>query len=120
LIALGVDDRHLPLAERVVERVVDLVDRQAQPRRRRAIDHEICLEAAVLLVRIYVGQFRQSRQLVGDLWRPDVELGKRIVLQRVLIPGVRLAPADPNVLHRLKNQPRPGDLAHLAAHRAIT
>ena len=49
-VQLREDDRDLPLAERVVERVVDHLRRDAQPRRRVAVDRQRHLQARRLLV----------------------------------------------------------------------
>ena len=58
LVLVLVDGRDLALAERVIERVVDLRGGQAQPRRRGAVDLEIDLQPLVLLVGIDVLQLR--------------------------------------------------------------
>ena len=50
LVQLGEDGGDLPLAEGVVERVVDHLRRDPEPRRRVAIDRERQLETAVLLI----------------------------------------------------------------------
>ncbi len=48
--------RHLPLPERVVQRVIDLLRLNAEARRLIAIDHDRELGAAVLLIRVHVPQ----------------------------------------------------------------
>ncbi len=50
LIAGVVDGRHLALAVGVIKRVVDLGDRDAEPRRSVSVDLEIGLQALVLLI----------------------------------------------------------------------
>ena len=113
LVERVVDRRDLALAEGVVERVVDRGGIQLQPRGGVAVDGEIDLQAVLLLVGVDVGQCRHVLQRVGELRRPLVELRHVSRLQRVLILGVALAPADADVLHRLQEQPRAGDLVQL-------
>ncbi len=110
-----VDRRYLPLAEGVVERVVDLARRDAEPRRRRAVDREIGLQPLLLLVGIDVGQLRHGLQRLGDARRPGVEIGERVGLQGELVLRVALAAADADVLHRLQEERGAGNLAELAA-----
>jgi hypothetical protein len=50
LVALGEDGRDLALGERIVERVVDVLDLDAEPRRGDAVDHHIGLQSALLAV----------------------------------------------------------------------
>ena len=62
LVQLREHRRDLPLAERVVERVVDHLRRDAEPRRRVAIDRQIGLQAAVLLIARDVAQLGHALQ----------------------------------------------------------
>ena len=59
LVQLRKDDGNLPLPEGVVERVVDGLRKDSQPRRRVAIDGEVGPQSAVKLVGGYIAQFRR-------------------------------------------------------------
>jgi hypothetical protein len=48
----------LPLAEGVVQRIVDQLLAEPEARSRVAVNHERGLEAAVLLIAVHVGQYR--------------------------------------------------------------
>src|SRR5229473_1647163 len=48
LVALGENGRNLALRERIVERIVDVLDLDAKPGRSGAVDHHIGLQAAQL------------------------------------------------------------------------
>ena len=61
LVDRAVDRRDLALAEGVVERIVDLARRQAETRGGVAIDHDIRLQASLLLVGTDVGERRSCR-----------------------------------------------------------
>ena len=54
LVLLREDGRDLPLAERVVERVVEVRRGDAQPRRRGPVENEASLEAGALLIARHV------------------------------------------------------------------
>ena len=56
LVQRRVHRRHLPLPERVVERVVDSLLRESEPRSGVAIDDDVGLQAAVLLIAADVGE----------------------------------------------------------------
>ena len=99
---LGEILRHLPLAEGVVERVVDELRLNSVARRHVTIDLERQRRAGVLLIGRDVAQFWQRFQLVEDLDRPGVELVEIGVLQRVLELGLGDARADGHVLRRLQ------------------
>jgi hypothetical protein len=74
LVARRVDRRDDPLAECVVQRVVDLLGGHAEPRGCRAVDRQPGFEPALLLVGIDIGQLRQLLQRRGDARLPLVEL----------------------------------------------
>ena len=57
LIGLRIDRRYLPLAEGIVERIVDVLRGNAKPARCVAIDIDQQSEAVVLLVARDVAQF---------------------------------------------------------------
>ena len=101
LIGLRIDRRYLPLAEGIVERVVDVLRGDAQPARRIAIDIDHQSEAVVLLIARDVAQFGNLLHLVHQARSPQIQ--QRLVgrIERVLI----LRPADAvfhrQILHRL-------------------
>ena len=115
LVALGEDGRDLALTERVVERVVDGLGGHAQTRGGVAVDHDHRLQPAVLLVGGHVAQLGQIAETVQHLRREGVQLVQVRALQRVLVLGVGLAAADPDVLHRLQEQRGARYPAQLAA-----
>ena len=92
-----------------------ILRRHAEPRRGVAIDHERRLQSLVLLVGIDVGQLRQVAQRGADLRLPRTQLREVVPLQRELVLRVGLAPADPDILHRLQEQVGAGLLGELAA-----
>src|SRR5579884_1884420 len=85
LVARLVDDRDLALAERVVERVVDLRHRQAEARRGGAIDDEPRLQPLLLLIEIDVAQHLEPPQRRFDPGSPAVQIVEIVALQRVLV-----------------------------------
>jgi hypothetical protein len=118
LVAGVVDRGHLALAEGVIECVVDLAHRDAEPRGRGPVDGDVGLQPLVLLVAIDLRQLWNRLQLREDLGRPIEQLVRVAVLQRVLILGVGGAATDTDVLHRLQKQRGPRNLGHLAAQPA--
>ena len=112
---LGEILRDLPLAEGVVERVVDQLRLDAEARRHVAIDRQRQRRAGDLLVGGDVAQLRQAAELGEDLRRPGVELVEVGVLHRVLELRAREARADGDVLRHLQVEPRALDLGELAA-----
>ena len=109
-----------PLAEGVVERVVDHLRRDAEARRGAPVDRERRLEALVLLVAVDVGQLLQGFSALEDPRRPLEELRRVVALQRVLVLRAAAAAADPQVLDRLQEERGAGDVASLPRRRAIT
>ena len=63
LVQLREQDKYLPLAEGVVQRVVDHLRRDPQPRGGIAIDHHLGLQAFALLIAGHIAQFGQGLQL---------------------------------------------------------
>ena len=59
-----IDGRNKALSKGVVEYVVDVLRRHAQPGGGIAIDHQAGFEALVLLVRIHIAQFWQCPQFL--------------------------------------------------------
>ena len=105
--------RHLALAERIIQRVVDQLRLDAVARGGVAVDLQLQRGAVGLLVGGDVAQLRQGLHLGQDLWRPFVQLGQIGVLQRELELGARRPAAEPHVLRRLHEQPRALDLFQL-------
>ena len=105
--------RHLALAERVVQRVVDQLRLDAVARGGVAVDLQLQRGAVGLLVGGDVAQLRQRLHLRQDLRRPFVQLGEVGVLQRELELGARRPAAEPHVLRRLHEEPGALDLLEL-------
>ncbi len=105
--------RHLALAERVIERVVDQLRLDAVARGGVAVDLQLQRGALGLLVGGDVAQFGQRLHLRQDLWRPFVQLGQIGVLQRELELRPRRPAAEPHVLRGLHEQPGAFDLLEL-------
>ena len=109
------DVRDLALAEGVVERVVDELRQDAEPRGRVAIDDERGLQPAVLLVGGDVAEPLDRPELREHPRGEGVELAEIRALQRVLVLRIAHAPADPHVLHRLEEEGRPRHVGELPA-----
>ena len=101
LVGLGVDRRDQPLAERIVERIVDGRDPDAEAAGGVAIDVEEGLEAAVLQIAGDVGQVGRLLQPLDQLRHPLAETARVRILQRELELGAAHAVLDREVLHRL-------------------
>ena len=112
-VELGEILRHLALAERVIQRVVDQLRLDAVARGGVAVDLQLERGALGLLVGGDVAQLRQRLHLGQDLRRPCVQLGKVGVLQRELELGARRPAAEPDVLRRLHVEPGAFDLLEL-------
>ena len=107
--------RHLPLAEGVVERVVDGLQADAEAAGAVAVDVDGEHQAGGLLIGRHVAQLREALQLGQHLGSPGLQLGEVGVLQRVLVLRARRAPAHAHVLHRLEKQRDARDLRQLRA-----
>ncbi len=103
-VGLGEELRRLPLAEGIVQRLIDGGRLNAETRRLIAVDVERQHAAAGLLVRGHIAQHGQLLQRRQQLRRPLVELVDVRILQRVLILGARGAAADVQILRRLHEQ----------------
>ena len=108
LVERVIDNTHLALAERIVQRVVDVAHGQAHAGRRLAVYHQRGLQAAVLLVGVHVHQFRQGHHGAADARVPGAQVFQVVALQGVLVGCVGLAPANADVLHRHHEQIGPG------------
>ena len=115
LVERRVHRRHLPLAEGVVQRIVDRLLRKSQARRRVAVDDDVGLEAAVLLIAADVGENFDGAQFLEHLRRPLVELAEVVALQRELILRVAHPAADSQILNRLQVEIDAGDVRDLFA-----
>ena len=80
-----------------------------------AVDVDVGLEPALLLVGIDVLDDVDLLQRLGQPRRPFVELGRVVGEQRVLIGRVALPAAGAQVRNRDHEQPRAGDPRELAA-----
>ena len=90
---------HLPLSERVVQRVVDGHRRNTQAGGGLPIDHHVGGEAMVLLVTGDVAKFRHSPHLCIELRCPFQQVLQVVTLEGVLELRVALASTDVHVLH---------------------
>ena len=104
LVAGHIDGRYLALAERVIERVVDLADGDSQLGGGVAVDDKIGFEPLVLLVAVDVREVRIALQGRRDLRRPFIEILEGGALQGELILRIAGAAADADILHRLQEQ----------------
>ena len=101
-----------PLAERVVQRVVDRGRRDAEAAGGRAVDVDVRLQAAVLQVAGDVGELRQLPQPVDQLRHPRRRARRRSASStRELILRAADAVLDRQVLHRLHVQRDAVDVA---------
>ena len=93
LIQRIVNGGDLALTERVVQRIVDPGLGQAESAGRIAIDGQVDLKTALLLIGIDIGQLRDMFQRLGQLRRPFVEIGQIVALQRELVLRIALPSA---------------------------
>ena len=112
---------YLPLAEGIVEGVVDQLGRDPEPRGRAAVDHQRGLAALVLLIAVDVDELGQRPQALSDPRCPGVELSD------VLRPAACTDTARCWSVRRCGdpgppagNVGAPGTLASLPRRRAIT
>ena len=115
LIRLRVKRAHLSLTKRIVKRRIDLVRRDIQTRRRRAIDGEVGADAVILLIGRDVRELRQGAKFRDDTTGPVVEFLRVGVFKRVLILRTTHAIVDRQILHRLKIKLNPGNLTQMLA-----
>ena len=101
-----VHDRHLALAEGVVQGVVNVCGIHSQPRRGVAINDDGCFESLVLLVGVDVAQFGQGAQFLQKKRRPVIQIIQAFALQGVLELRLALSSADGEVLGRLQEESR--------------
>ena len=101
LIGLGEDGRDQPLAEGVVERIVDGRRCDAEPARGVAVDLHIGLQALVLQVAGDVGELRNLRSRSTSLGTQTAQLVGIGVLDAELVLRAAHPVLDGQVLHRL-------------------
>ena len=105
--------RHLPLAEGVVEGVVDRLEADSKAAGAVAIDVDREHQPRGLLIGRHVAQLREALQLGQHLGAPGLQLAEIGVLQRVLVLGARRPATHAHVLHRLKEERHTRDLRQL-------
>ena len=96
LVQLGEDGGDLALSESVVQRVVDGLRQNAQPRSGIAIDHQLSFEAAILLVGGHVAHGRQLAQLVHQSAAPRPTIPARPHLPSSIDTGCGLRDLPPS------------------------
>ena len=110
LIGLRVDRRDDALAEAIIERIVDGRRRDAESRRRRAVDCKPYRQAVLLQVARDIGERRRLPQPLHELRRPELEFGVVGIFKHELILRAGDAGVDRQILHRLHVQRGPGDV----------
>ena len=104
LVERTVHGGNLPLPEGVVERVINILRRNSQPAGGVAVNHQLRLQSFILLVSIYVAQFRQAAHFLQQQRTPVIEFIQVLALYRVLVLRLPVAPANRQVLLRLQEQ----------------
>src|ERR1700734_2684604 len=115
LVERTVNGRDLPLSEGIVKRIINVLRGDAQPAGGVAVDHQLGLQSAILLVGIHVAQFLQHAHFRQQSRRPAVELVQIFALQRVLILRIALATTDGQILSGLQIECGPRHDRQLAA-----
>ena len=92
LVQARIDRRYLPLAERVVQRVVDVAGADAEARCGIAVDRDVRLERPLLLVGVDVREARVLLETLGEPRRPLAQVREVVALERVLVRRVRRRP----------------------------
>ena len=101
LIGLSEDGGNQPLAEGVVQRVVDGRGRYAEPARGIAVDLHIGLQAAVLQVAGDVGELWNLPQPIHQPGHPEAQLVGVGILDAELVLRAAHPVLDGQILHRL-------------------
>ena len=101
-----VDGRNLALSESVVQNVVDLLGSDSQSRSGIAIDDDVLLQAADLLVAVDVLEYGNRPQLLRSASAPMRTTHPDPRQKRVLILGVGQASANLQILRGLEKQRR--------------
>ena len=113
LVQRRVDGRHLALAERVVERLVDRARADAEPRGGRAVDDHGHLEPAILLVAADVAQLGHFPHGAHQAGGPRVQLVQVVALHGELVLRVADASAEAHILDSLEVERGPRHLREL-------
>ena len=113
LIDGAVNDRHLPLSERVVKGVVDLQRANAEASGGVAIDDDVGLQPVLRLIRFKVRQHGVVLKRLDKLRSPPIEVLYRVGQQRVLILRIALAAADEDILDGAEVEDTVGNLSKL-------
>src|SRR5262249_39997195 len=98
LVTRTVGCRDLSSRERIVERVVDILDTHSKARSGFAIYGDIGLQPALFAVGGYVSNSRHVLDAVEDTRNPFLQLIDIRAPKRELILGIALSPADPQIL----------------------
>src|SRR5207302_11437999 len=115
IVAGGVDRRHLPRSERVVERGANLLRGETERRRLLTVDVENGLRALDLQIGAYVLEPRQLADFRVDQRRKPEEIVEIAGLQRLLVEALARARPDIEVLDGVQEDVHPGDRSNLAA-----
>src|SRR5215475_7639182 len=118
LVQSDIHRRHLPLPEGIVQNVVDRLLSHTKPRGRLAVEGEVELTAAALLIAVDIGKRWKSLQLVVEFRRPFNQPGKIVALKSVLVLRVGCPSSDTNILDSLQIQSRSRDVRQVAAQPA--
>src|SRR5215472_18043866 len=101
LVARDIDRRDLSLPERIIERVVDLADRNLETGGGVAIDDQIGLQGLVLLIAADIGKNGHALKRSDELWCPLIQLIERPAVQRVLVRRTGRTPSGAEISDRL-------------------
>ncbi|VTM87260.1 Uncharacterised protein [Raoultella ornithinolytica] len=101
LVGLSVDGRDQPLAEGVIQRIIDIGHADAETAGAVAIDFDIGGEALILPVAADVGELRKRLETRQQLRHPVTEGIQRVRLQGELILGPADGGIDSQILGRL-------------------
>ena len=106
LVERGVHRRDLGLAEGAVESGIHQLGCDSEPGRRLAVIDQPGLQAAILLVRVHVGEFRSFLIWATTTGPHSNQVVHAVGPKRVLILRVRLLPANFQTLSRPTDTPR--------------
>src|SRR5690242_17788350 len=113
LVQTFVDVRDLALAEGVAERVVDVLDGNAETRSGVAVNDERTLKSLQLLVRVHIAEFGNGAEPPLQDGGPMRQIGKIVRLQGVLVLSATESPPNAQVLNCLQIQSSPRDFRGL-------
>ena len=107
---MGEHGGYEPLAEGVVERVVNHLRDDAQPCSGAAINRQQGLQPLILLIAAHVAKFGEHPERLDELRRPGIQFSGVGIFEAVLVLRPAHAILDGEVLHRLQVQ---GDVVDL-------